>query len=295
MKQLSVSTKLLMPFFYLLSYIPFFILFLISDFLFFIMYYILKYRRKMVHSNLKRCFPEKTEKEINTIERKFFRHLGDYMIETLKGLSIRKKNLQKRYQFKNPEIFEKYYQQNKSIIIYLGHYGNWEWFSILPFYISHQMCAIYQPQSVESVDHFAKTCRERFGVKAIKSQMAFRELSKYKNKGIPTATLFLGDLRPFPGSTKYWIQFLNNETSFAIGTDRIAKKLDMAVIFPKITKIKRGYYQVEFKLLTDNIKELKENEVIDKFASEIETVIHKQPQYWLWSHNRWKHKRVVSK
>ncbi|MBN2166162.1 MAG: lysophospholipid acyltransferase family protein [Marinilabiliaceae bacterium] len=294
MNKKSLFIVITAPFFYLISYIPFFILYGISDFFFVLMYYVVGYRKKIVRKNLTNSFPDKSIKEIISIEKKFYRHLCDYGIETIKTLTISKKNIQKRYRFKNPDLIQKYYDQGKSIIIYSGHYGNWEWFSVLAFYSNYKMCAVYQPQAVKIIDHMTRLCRERFGATTIKSANAFRELLSYSKQGIQTAALVLGDLRPFPSSTRYWIKFLNQETAFSIGADRIAMKLNKVVIFPKIKKLKRGYYEVEFQVITDNIESIDSNNVIEIFASQLESLIKQEPPFWLWSHNRWKQKKPLS-
>ena len=245
----------------------------------------------MVHHNLIKALPDKDDAEIIKIEKSYFRHLSDYFIETIKGLTLSKNGFAKRYRLINPEIFHQYYKEKKSIIIYCTHYANWEWFSSLPIYIPHQMCALYQPQAAKVVDHITKKGRERFGVIAIESKKAFRELSHFANKNVLTATLVLGDLRPFPKSTRYWIKFLGLDTTFTIGADRIAKKLNQVVIFPHVRKIKRGYYEVEFKLITDTIEDIESNKVVDMYAEQLENVIREKPDFWLWSHNRWKHKK----
>lgn len=273
---------------YQLSYLPLGFLYLFSDFACFILYRILKYRKAVVRTNLINSFPDKNIEEIKKIEKAFYQHFCDTFIESLKSLSISEKEAKARYKVINPELAQKYYDLNKSITLYSAHQGNWEWLGYLPLYVSHQMTSFYQPLSSGYFDRLMLQIRRRFGVICIESSKGYRTITKLKEDGILTMNIIIGDQSPMKNSSKHWLQFLNQHTAFLIGADRIAKKSEHIVLFPCYTKLKRGYYQVEFKLITDETISKSGNEVIDKYAALLEEAIQKSPEMWLWSHRRWK-------
>jgi len=271
--------------FYFLSLFPLFILHIFSGISAAILYGIIKYRRKVVLDNLQKTFPEKGLKELQKIEKRFYRHFCDIFIEALKTLTIRKSSIIKRYKLKNPDLVSRYFQEGKSLILYSGHYGNWEWMSSLPFHIHHQMLSFYQDQSNKYFDQLMLLIRERFGNKCVESKTGYKILSEYARNKQLTLTLIIGDQSPNKSSSKHWVPFLNRETAFLIGADRIAKKLGHTLLFPKMTKVKRGFYEFEF-LEMEAYKN--SDNVIDSFAKLLEENIKEQPEMWLWSHRRWK-------
>lgn len=279
---------------YAVSMLPMFVLYLLSDFAFFVLYFLVRYRRVVVKKNLKNSFPAKTESEIKSIEKAFYRHFCDIFIESIKILTISKKELHKRFNVKNPELIQKYFDKKRSITLYTAHQGNWEWLAFLPLFIPYQAIALYYPQANKYFDTLMKTIRERFGVLCIESNRGYKTISGFAERNIPTISYIIGDQSPAGGSTKHWTRFLNQDTAFLIGADRIAKKKNQVVIFPSFRKIKRGIYEIEFKLIEEEPQLINSIEIIDKYAALLQEAIFVSPEMWLWSHKRWKLSRVNS-
>ena len=274
--------------FYLLSLLPMWGLYLLSDFFYVLLYYIVGYRKKVVRTNLRNSFPEIAESELKRVEAKFYRNLCSVFVELIKVLTMSRAQARRRYQVKNPELLEEYWAAGRNAIVYAGHHGNWEWMGLLPLHLSYKILAFYQRQSSSYFNHLMLMIRQRYGVHCFESDKGFKTIIQYRNDGVNTMTLMLGDQSPKGDSTRYWTSFLNQETAFLTGTSRIARKTNSVVVFPKVHRIKRGYYQIEFILLDDNPNDSSEFGVIDAYAKELDRVIHESPELWLWSHKRWK-------
>ncbi|MBO6515736.1 MAG: lysophospholipid acyltransferase family protein [Bacteroidia bacterium] len=266
-------------------------LWLLSDVSYYILYHVLGYRRKVVRDNLKNAFPTYTEEALVDIEKKFYHHFCDLALETLKCLSISNRQIRKRFKVKNPEIFETYYKQNKSVILYTAHQGNWEWIAFLPLFVNHQLTAFYQPLNNGYFDEFVKLIRQRFGVLCIPSDRGYRTMMELERQNVLTINCIIGDQSPQKKSTKHWVNFLNQDTAFFIGADRIARKSDHVVIFPVYRKIGRSCYELEFRLLNDEAGKTEPNAIVNQYAEILQETIQKQPELWLWSHRRWKIKK----
>jgi Kdo2-lipid IVA lauroyltransferase/acyltransferase len=277
--------------FYLFSLLPMFVLYFLSDITFFILYVVIKYRKEVVRKNLRNSFPEKTDKELLKIEKAFYHHFCDIIFEMWKLLIVPKSWGIRHLRIINPELLHKYYDEERSVILYMAHMGNWEMFTFLPLLIPYKQLAFYQPLSNKYYDQITKSIRERFGVIGIKSSSGYRELMKYKQNGVLTSTMILGDQSPGYDSSIHWIQFLNQETGFLMGAERIAKKSNQVLLYPAFRKTKRGFYEVEFMLISDNAKDLDGETIVKKYASLLEESIKVSPEMWLWSHNRWKRKK----
>ncbi len=274
-----------------LSFLPFRVLYAISDFVFFIIYRVFAYRKKVVNQNLRNSFPEKTSDEIRIIRKEFYHHFCDIFIETIKLWNISEKEILKRCVLKNPDFFEPYKTQGKSIIAVTGHYANWEWLSSLALYKIGDFLPIYKPLHNKVIDKMYIDIREKLGSKTLAKNDTLRTMIRHKNQNHFTITAFIGDQTPNKKNLHYWTNFLNQDTPILQGAERIAKKLDQAVIYCKMTKIKRGYYEYEFISIADNPKETEENEITEIHTRILEDIIKENPAYWLWSHKRWKHKR----
>lgn len=273
---------------YAFSLLPMFILYLLSDLTYFVVYYLIKYRRGVTYNNLKNSFPFKNENEIQAIEKAFYRHFCDIFIESIKILTISKKELHLRFIVRNPELIQKYYDKKRSITLYTAHQGNWEWLAFLPLFMPYQAIALYYPQSSKYFDTLMKIIRERFGVLCVESNKGYKTITGFSERNILTMSYIIGDQSPSGGSTKHWTQFLNQDTAFLIGADRIAKKRNQVVIFPSFSKTKRGVYEIEFKLIEEEPQLINSIEIIDKYAALLEEAILASPEMWLWSHRRWK-------
>ena len=285
---------LAIPFFYLLSILPFPVIYLFSDFVCFLIFSVFGYRKKVVLENLHKSFPEKSEQEINTICRKFYHHLCDLMIETFKMLTISKEGIIKHCKF-TPEafaLFAKYAEEGKSIIMVMGHVGNWEWaghpFSLL---CRQKLYVIYHPLSNRQYDKMMFNMRSRFGTKMMPMKIAFKEMLAHRNE--LTATVFISDQTPMPENA-YWTTFLNQETAIFKGTEIIAKKLNLPIVYTSVQKVKRGYYEMHAEILIENPKNTVDGEISEMHTRRLEKDILARPENWLWSHRRWKHKKPAA-
>lgn len=273
------------------TWMPMQVQYLVSDLFFFFAYYIVGYRRKVVKSNLLNSFPEKSEKERRKIERKFYRHLGDYFIESiaLYGLSI--KELNKRFRYENLDLINELYDRGKGIVLAMGHYSNWEWYSGMQLQMKHRLLGLYKPLNNPYFNRLIIKLREKYGGHTIPISSSIKGMMEYHKKNILTITVFLTDQRPMVKYIEYWTTFLNQETPVQLGTEKISKKLDYAVVYGQTRKLKRGHYLTRFTLLTENPRETAEFEITEMHTRALEKTIREQPEYWLWSHRRWKHDR----
>ncbi len=284
-----------LPFLYVFSRSPFWILYVISDFLYLIIYYILGYRKTVVTQNLHNAFPNKTENEIKIIRKKFYRFFCDFILETLKNLTISKKTMLRRCKLNEDAIklFDKYYAENKSLIIVMGHYGNWEWagntFSILG---KHQLYVIYHPLTNPYFNDLIIGMRTRFGTKLIEMKNTIREM--LSNKSELSATAFIADQTPAPESA-YWTKFLNQYTPVFWGTEKIARKINYPIVYVNVKRVKRGYYEIFVETLVENPTSTQVGEISKLHTRRLEEEIIKQPELWLWSHRRWKHSAPIVK
>jgi KDO2-lipid IV(A) lauroyltransferase len=278
----------------LLSRIPLTALYLFSDFLFFIAYHVVRYRRKLVKKNLIASFPDKSQAELVKIEKEFYKNLCDYAVETLKLLTITKEELGKRMTFITPEIPNKYKDQNQSILILASHQFNWEWLvAAACFNLPMQIDFVYQKVNSNFFDRISTICRTRFGAYAIKRDEVARETVKRKSTLRAVATM--ADQYPgYARDKKFSATFLNQDTVFFYGVNQLAHLTQYPVVFYEINKTGRGYYETRAIQMAQPPYAKETNEVIEKYIAAVEQAIRKNPSGWLWSHNRWK-KRHLSK
>lgn len=274
-----------------ISLLPFWFLYILSDFLNVIVYYLIRYRRKIVTQNLKNSFPEKRLVEIKQIEKKYYHNLCDIVVEFIKIRHISIDQLKKRMIITNPAILHELYIQNKSVFLTVGHCGNWDWFGkTMPYITDHKVFAIYKELSSNDFDSYMKSLRSRFGDPTlIESKSTYRSL--LQSKDTINAVFLAGDQTPGGLDVNYWTNFLNQDTPFFVGIEKMAKSLDYAVLFFDIRRISRGYYEATITPISLNPKETKTNEITESYVRLLENAIIKNPDNWLWSHRRWKHKR----
>jgi KDO2-lipid IV(A) lauroyltransferase len=270
-----------------ISLLPLPIIYFFTNGIYFVFAYLLPYREKVILKNLRNSFPDKNEKEIQQIKRKFYKHFYNILAEGIKNLSISKEELKRRVKIKNPEILEKLYQKNKNVLLVSGHFNNWEWLiSSQNFLFSHQAVGIGMPLSSKFWDKKLNERRSRFGMHVIHSKIVHEYFSKKHEK--PFATLILSDQSPGDSKKAYWMQFLNQETAVLFGCEKLAHTYDQAVVFFIVNKIKRGHYEIELQVITENPKNCSWGEITEKHATLLENKIQKNPEFWLWSHKRWK-------
>ncbi len=289
---MKVIYYIVFAFWYLLSLLPLNILYLISDILFYIVYYIIRYRRKIVRENLTQSFPEKKLEEIIKIEKQYYHFFCDYIVETLKLFSISKEELKKRMTFGGvDEIAEMMEKENKNFcFVYLGHYCNWEWIASLPYWVPEDiLCGqIYHPLYNKAFDKLFLKLRNQFGGECISMKETLRRIIELKRAKQKTIIGFISDQSPKWNSIHHWTNFLNRETPVFTGTEKIGKQVDALVYYADVKRIKRGYYHCEFKVMSSHPKKVEDFILTDIYMSNLEKMIKATPQYWLWSHNRWK-------
>lgn len=272
-----------------LSLLPPRVLYGLSDVLFVIIYHLVRYRKRVVEQNLKESFPEKSEKELRSIERKFYRHLCDVFTEYLILMGSNIDQMNKRMVYKNVESVNRLYVQGKDVILVLGHYGNWEWPCTFATYTPFGLSGVYKELHNKYFDRFFIKLRSKFGSELVEMNNAFRYVLSRKRKNIRTMFALIADQAPSWREMKYFTNFLNHPgTPIYLGPERIAQSLDMAIVFLDITMPKRGYYEAELIPLFENVKDLKPHEITEAHVRILEAGIRRQPELWLWTHKRWK-------
>jgi Kdo2-lipid IVA lauroyltransferase/acyltransferase len=278
---------------WVISLLPLSILYYLSDFLYVILYYFPSYRREVVATNLKNSFPEKTEEELKAIEKKFYKHLADIMIETLKMTHMSEAEQRKRYTYTNLGVIDKLREEKRDVIAIVAHYNNWEWPTLLPFYTKYKSIIIYKPLKNRYFNNFVNKNRSKYGLVLTPTALIIREIINYRKAGVNTLSAFISDQIPAIHDIKYWTTFLNQDTAVFTGAGKIASKYDMAIVYFNIQKIKRGYYNLDIELLFDHTAGLSEESITETHVRRLEEIINSKPEYWIWSHRRWKHKKPV--
>lgn len=274
------------------SALPFRVQYMAGDILALLLQYVARYRRKVVRENLHNSFPEKTVSELRTIERKFYHYLADSFVETFSQVNLSVEEHKKRMVYKNIDLLDKYNAQGKAVLIAMGHYANWEICSSMALHTKMTILAIYKKINNPYFDRFYQQLRSSRGVVPVPMEEILRKILEYHSRKIPTGTMFLVDQRPLRKNIRYWCSFLNQETPIYLGIEKIAHKINAAVVFLKITPTKRGYYEAEFIPICDDPAESPEFEITEKHVRILEEIIRERPEYWLWSHRRWRHKKI---
>ena len=276
---------------WMITLLPLRILYVFSDLVFPVIYYFPGYRRKVVQTNLKNAFPEKSEKERAVIEKRFYHHLCDLFVEIVKLTHMSNKQQSKRIPLRNPELFQKLYDEKRDIAVITGHYGNWEWTNILPSYTQHRNVPIYKPLHNKYFDWYMFRLRSANDCDVTPMSNVVREIIRNRKNKRLALYGFMADQTPPKGDIRYWTNFLSQDTPVYLGAEKIAAKYDMAVVFLNIQKIRRGYYELSAELLFEHSSGLPEGQITEGHVRRLEEIIRDKPEYWLWSHRRWKHKR----
>ncbi len=271
-----------------MKFVPMFVIYWFSDFTAFVLYRIVGYRKKVIQSNLDRCFPEMQEKEKNTIIRKNYKNLSDMLVESIKGYTMSKKNMASRFNMQNLDILENYFSQGKSVIGLTAHFSNWEWgAAAATTYLKHKSSVLYKPLTNNFIDSDVKKNRMQFGVKMVSiynTLVHFREKTE-----IPACYFMVADQSPSNTEKAFWVDFFDIPTGFLHGPENYAKMFDIPVLYFEVQRQKRGHYIINIHVLAENPKELPAGEITLRFAELLEKVIRKRPENWVWTHKRWKH------
>jgi KDO2-lipid IV(A) lauroyltransferase len=291
LKLKAVLYYISLPFIYLISLLPFPLLYGLSTFVYFILFKVIGYRKQLVLENLRRSFPGKSEAAIQDICRDFYKYLCDLFLEVFKTLTISRRSMLKHCYFHQDakELFRSLAAQHKSVILVMGHQGNWEWAgNTFSLEINAQLYVIYHPLTNKYLDGLMYQMRTRFKTKLIAMRDTFKEMAARRDE--VNVTAFIADQTPSP-TNAHWMTFLHQDTPVFLGTERIAKKLNYPIVFAQVKRVKRGYYEINAELLIENPKQTADGEITECHTKRLEGDIIAQPETWLWSHRRWKHKK----
>jgi len=273
-----------------ISLLPFQLMYRLSDFFFLVVYYLIPYRKQLVLENLRRAFPEKSEKELLVIRRRFYRHFCDLVVESLKTFTASPKSIRNRVELVNLELIDRLYREGKSVILATGHYANWEWPAItLPYHSDHTATGIYKKLSNPFFDRRLQRSRSRFGLKLMSTKEVAQFFSDHDEELCTYG--FINDQSPSDPRRGHWMKFLNQDTCMLMGVESYAVKYDFPVVYVMITKKKRGYYRLEYRLVSEQPRTEQKYAITEACARINESIIREEPAYWLWTHRRWKHKR----
>lgn len=288
-----ISYLLLYPFIFLMSRMPFWLAYRVSDLLYYVSYYIIGYRKKEIFNNLRLVFPTKSEIEITQIAKEFYVHFGDVIMEAVKAFAMSNKEMYKRYHYKNPEIFQELFDKKKSVVLMGSHYANWEWIVHVSNFAPHQSYGTYSKLKNPYFDKLVRDSRGRHGGYLITANETIPTVKSNSDNNILGIYGLVSDQSPIIQKTQYWREFMGIKVPVHIGAEAIAKKYDFAVVFFDVEKIKRGYYEVTFKLIAEDTSKFEKFEITDRFIDLVEGQIKRNPALYFWTHKRWKHRDKV--
>lgn len=277
------------PLLFLISRLPFSIFYKLSDLICFLLYRVFGYRKKVVRSNLKLSFPEYSRKELSLIEGRFYSHLCDLFLEIIKSMGMSKKEMIKRFHVKNIEVLTQFEVKNRSVFLMCGHYSSWEWMMSLGYHMNHNGYGIYTPIRNPYFDNLIRKIRSRHDAYMISQRTAAFNIKRMEDSNQRGVFGFASDQSPRAKPQNYWRSFMGVEVPVYTGAERLARELNIPIVFAKINRVKRGFYEVEFKLLTDSPKKLMSNVITDTFTEWLEEQIRKDPSQYFWTHKRFKY------
>ncbi|SNR72874.1 KDO2-lipid IV(A) lauroyltransferase [Lutibacter agarilyticus] len=281
------------PFIWILSILPFRVLYIISDFIYLILYYVIGYRKKVVLNNLKLTFPEKSIEELLIIRKKFYKHFVDVFIEMIKTFTASKELIYKHYTFTNIDFLNDLYKDGKSIILVGPHYANWEWIMSLDSFVKYKGYAAYSKIGNKYFNNKILKSRAKFGTTMLPTSNIVSEIIYNSQNNIQAAYGLLSDQSPQLNKTHYWSTFFNVKVPIHTGAEMLVKKYNMNMVFIETKKVKRGYYETSFSLVQEKSTKNSAYGLTDNFLKKVENHVYKQPEYYLWTHKRFKHKDKV--
>lgn len=278
---------------YAISLLPLCVLYGLSDTLYYLMAHVIRYRHAVIWKNLTASFPDKTVAELKTIEKGFYRYFCDYFVETIKLKTMRKSELMSRMTFSGVEAVNAILEEGQSVGFYLGHLGNWEWITSLPHWLTKEAvsCQIYHPLENVQMDRLFKEVREQQGAHCIPMAESLRKIVQFGRQGKPVIVGYIADQSPLWWNIHHWVEFLHQDTPVFTGSERIVKHTNQAFVYGDVRRIKRGYYHCELKLVRRDTKGIADFELTDIYFQLLEQTICREPEIYLWSHNRWKRTR----
>tara|TARA_Y100000588_G_C14163542_1_gene885898 strand:+ start:240 stop:1142 length:903 start_codon:yes stop_codon:yes gene_type:complete len=286
----AVVFWLIYPLLWLISILPFGLFYRVSDVVYFIVYHLVGYRKKTVTHNLKLVFPDKSSEEIIKIRKKFYAHMCDMFLEMVKSISISEEELKKRFVFTNLEELRRIEKLDKSIMLMCGHYASFEWlFALQLNNLNHKAYGIYKKIRNPGFDKLINDIRRRFGAELIQNSKSTLRIAHNQKEGIRGVYAMIADQSPKSPNYKFWTDFMGKKVPFYIGSERMAKEFDMAVIYLHVDKVKRGYYKASLINIADNPTETENNQITLDYIQHLEKQIREKPELYLWTHKRWKH------
>lgn len=283
---------LLLAVLYPLALLPLGVLYVLADCIYFLIYHVVRYRRKLVRRNLADSFPQLSDAERRSVESRFYRNFADYIVETIKLLHISDREMERRFIFEDVDIINRHIAEGRSVVIYFSHCFNWEWATSVSLHLDNGssclLAQIYRPLRNRAFDRLMLRVRSRFRTVSIPKSMALRELLLKKREGVCSVTGFMSDQKPSHGDPAVITEFLNHPTAFISGTETLARKLGMAVVYWDLAHTSRGHYRITVRPIADNAADQPEHEITRTYARMLEDTIRRDPADWLWSHNRWK-------
>ncbi|MFC5683740.1 lysophospholipid acyltransferase family protein [Flavobacterium sp. MAHUQ-51] len=279
------------PFLWFISILPFRIFYLISDLIYLVVYYVIGYRKKTVKENLKMAFPNLTDKERLQIEKKFYHHFCDLFMEMVKTMTISPEEMQKRFKITNLELLEEFEAKNRSIMVLASHYASWEWLIAINLKSSYQGVGVYKEIANRYFDKLVKDIRSEYKTELVSTVKTIPLMANNQRKGILSLYGMVSDQSPKTAQIAHWESFMGIETPVHIGPELLSKKYNLNVVFAKVRKVKRGYYEATLIPITDEPKSLPNYEIIHRYIKEVEKQIYEAPEYYFWTHKRWKHKK----
>jgi KDO2-lipid IV(A) lauroyltransferase len=282
---------LIYPILWIISILPFRLLYILSDCIYFLVYYIIGYRKKTVQENLKIALPYLTDIERKKIEKKFYKHMCDMFLEMIKTISITKKQINERFKFINLDVYLELEKKGKSIALNCAHYASYEWVISMNNYITFKGFAIYKKIANPYFDKLVKDIRSKYKAYLITTKETKSTIEHNTKNGILSVYGFASDQTPRWSKTLHWHHFMGIETPIHIGAESLAKQYNMNVIYLKVKKVKRGFYEAYFEVLTENINSIPDYKLSELFMSKVEQQIYEAPEFYLWTHKRWKHKK----
>lgn len=280
---------------FLISRLPLRILYIISDLIFFVIYYFVGYRKKVVLENLTKSFPQKNSRELEKIRKQFYVNFSDYIVELVRSFTISNTELRVRVQHLNQDLFKDAKAEGKNIILLAGHVFNWEWFNALASIVPQEHChPVYRKVQSTFWEDQIKKIRNSFGNEALEAGDVMRHIFRNKNDG-NSVYMFVADQTPHISFVDVGVEFLNQETPVFIGYDKLATRMDLVFIYCEMKKVKRGYYQINYHRIVPEGEKFAEFEVVKKFHQLLENTINKRPDNYLWSHRKWKYLQAIKK
>lgn len=279
------------PILFLISILPFRLLYIFSDFVFFLVYYVFGYRKKVVRENIAMALPNLSEKERLAIEKKFYVHMCDMFLEMIKTMTISQKEIEKRFTFSNLDVYLDLEKKGKSIALVCSHYASYEWVLSMNKYITFKGYGIYKRVNNKYFDRLVRKIRSRFKAYLITTKETKSVIEENSKNGILSLYGFASDQSPQVRPKTYWSTFMGIETPVYVGAELLSKRFDMNMLFLKVRKLKRGYYQADIELLAEDVIHIPDFQITELFLKKVENLINDAPEFYLWTHKRWKHKK----